>query len=162
MKINKILCIVLFSMAVLYNQFMVVQADSATTSKIYAEIITGELSMSTPNDLSFIAKLNGRKQSIYTDKIQTNITDFRGIDNGWQIAVKSTNYEKYKKNYQLLINERFISDSSVIVCKNEKQLLTKGLVLPTSVEISADAKAGSYGAILEWNLQPNIKNMIKE
>lgn len=162
MKINKFLVIILFGIIGSFHQITVGHAESNITSKVSGEIVPGEFSMSIPNDVSFTAKLNGQKQSIQIDDIQTNITDYRGIDNSWQIIVKSSNYNVYKQNYQLLINHQFISDNGVIVYKNDKQSLTKELVLPTSVELSAEAKAGSYGADLEWNLQPNIKNKLQE
>lgn len=162
MKINKLITIMLLGIISSFNQMLVSHAESNVTSTVSGEIVSGEFSMSVPNDVSFIAKLNGQKQSIQIDDIQTSITDYRGIDNGWQVIVKSSNFNQYQQHYQLKINDQFISESSVIVYKNDKQSLTKELVLPTSVELSADAKAGSYGADLEWNLQPNIKNMVKE
>lgn len=162
MKSNKLLGITLLAIVFIFTKIGAVEAASDVTSKIYAEITPGELSMSIPNDLNFTTKLNGKKQSILTEGIRTKITDYRGIANGWQINVKSPNYLSYQQNYQILINNKFVSDSSVIVYRNNKQLITKSLVLPTSVELSSDANAGSYGADLEWSLQPVINEKIKE
>ena len=78
------------------------------------------------------------------------------------MTVKTSNFDEYSQNYQLLINGQLVSKSENIVYKNDKQELLKEISLPVKVEISAKAQAGSYGANLEWNLQPNIKNSIKE
>ena len=86
----------------------------------------------------------------------------RGRDEGWQLTVKSPNFEAYSQNYQLLINGQLVSKSENIVYKNNKQALHQAISMPVKAEISSQAKAGSYGANLEWNLQPNIKNSIKE
>ncbi|AUJ86523.1 hypothetical protein [Enterococcus sp. CR-Ec1] len=162
MKINKLVTIMLLGIIGSFNQTLVSHAESNVTSTVSGEIISGEFSMSVPNDVSFSTKLSGQKQSIQIDDIQTSVTDYRGIDNGWQVIVKSPNFNQYQQHYQLKINNQFISDNSVIVYKNDKQSLIKDLSLSTSVELSADAKAGSYGGDLEWNLQPNIKNKIQE
>lgn len=133
-----------------------------THSIISGEIISGELSMETPNNLEFRATLNGKKQTIELNPIKSDITDYRGRDEGWQLTVKSLNFEAYSQNYQLLINDQLISKSENIVYKNNKQALHQAISMPVKAEISSQAKAGSYGANLEWNLQPNIKNSIKE
>lgn len=137
-------------------------ANSSSTTLISGEIISGEFSLSQPNDANFNVQLNGKKQKITLDSIVSTITDYRGIDDGWQIVVKSSNFNEYKSNYQLMINHQKISDSNTVVYNNEQQMMEKTVDLPVETEISANAKAGSYSARLEWNLQPNIKNMIKE
>ncbi|PFG85578.1 hypothetical protein BW152_00485 [Lactococcus lactis] len=136
--------------------------SDVTTSTVTGEIISGDLSIAPPNDLSFSAKLNGQKQNLDLKPIQTKVTDYRGRDEGWQLTVKTSNFDEYSQNYQLLINGQLVSKSENIVYKNDKQELLKEISLPVKVEISAKAQAGSYGANLEWNLQPNIKNSIKE
>lgn len=133
-----------------------------THSIISGEIISGELSMGTPNNLEFRATLNGKKQTIELNPIKSDITDYRGRDEGWQLTVKSPNFEAYNQNYQLLINGQLVSKSENIVYKNNKQALHQAISMPVKAEVSSQAKAGSYGANLEWNLQPNIKNSIKE
>lgn len=133
-----------------------------THSIISGEIISGELSMETPNNLEFRAILNGKRQTIELNPIKSDITDYRGRDEGWQLTVKSPNFEAYSQNYQLLINGQLVSKSENIVYKNNKQALHQAISMPVKAEISSQAKAGSYGANLEWNLQPNIKNSIKE
>lgn len=136
--------------------------SDVTTSTVTGEIISGDFSITPPNDLSFSAKLNGQKQNLDLNPIQTKVTDYRGRDEGWQLTVKTSNFDEYSQNYQLLINGQLVSKSENIVYKNEKQELLKEISLPVKVEISAKAQPGSYGAHLEWNLQPNIKNSIKE
>ncbi|WKF72408.1 hypothetical protein QYM42_08450 [Lactococcus lactis] len=133
-----------------------------THSIISGEIISGELSMGFPNNLEFRATLNGKNQTIELKPIKSDITDYRGRDEGWQLTVKSPNFDTYSQNYQLFISGQFVSKSENIVYKNNKQTLNKAISLPVKAEISSQAKAGSYGANLEWNLQPNIKNSIKE
>lgn len=133
-----------------------------TSSTVTGEIISGDFSIVTPNDLDFSTHLTGQKQQLSLKPIQTKITDYRGRDEGWQVTVKSSNFDNYAQNYQLLINGQSVSKSENIVYKNNKQILFKEISLPVKVEISDKAKAGSYGASLEWNLQPNIKNSIKE
>lgn len=162
MKMNKLVVIILFITIGSFNQLTVGHAKANVISTVSGEIVPGAFSMSVPNDLRFIAKLTGQKQSISMNELQTTITDYRGIENGWQIVVKSPNYKTYNGNYQLKVNEQYVSDTGVIVYKNDKQVRMKNLALSTSVELSAEAKAGSYGAELEWNLQPNIKNKIQE
>ncbi|MCC4122020.1 WxL domain-containing protein [Lactococcus lactis] len=133
-----------------------------THSIISGEIISGELSMETPNNLEFRATLNGKKQTIELKPIESDITDYRGRDEGWQLTVNSPNFDAYNQSYQLLINGQLVSKSETIVYKNNKQALHQAISMPVKAEISSQAKAGSYGANLEWNLQPNIKNSIKE
>lgn len=162
MKINKLLIIMLLGIVGNFSHTIEGYAESNPTTTISGEIVPGNFSMSVLKDLDFIARLNGKKQSISIEDIQLSVTDYRGVENGWQIIVKSSNYNTYRQHYQLLIDNQFISDNGVIVYENEKQLLTKELALSTSVELSADAKAGSYSVDLEWNLQPNIKNMVQE
>lgn len=133
-----------------------------THSTVTGEIISGDFSMTTPNDLIFSARLSGKNQQLSLKPIQTKVTDYRGRDEGWQVTVKSSNFDAYAQNYQLSINGQLVSKSENIVYKNNKQELLKEISLPVKVEISAKAQAGSYGANLEWNLQPNIQHSIKE
>lgn len=137
-------------------------AASNTNSTVSGEIISGEFSLSQPNDLSFTVQLNGEKQIVQLDNIQTKVIDYRGIEDGWQVVVKSSNYDKYKDNYTLIINNQQITDSNAVVLKYETQTMVKEVDLSTQVEVLANAKAGIYGANLEWNLQPNIQNSINE
>ena len=162
MKINKLVIIMLLGIIGSFNQMLVCHAESNVISTVRGEIISGEFSMSVPNDVSFTAKLSGQKQSIQIDDIQTSITDYRGRNEGWQVTVKSSNFDAYAQNYQLSVNGQLVSKSENIVYKNNKQELLKEISLPVKVEISAKAQAGSYGANLEWNLYPNIQHSIKE
>jgi len=107
-------------------------------------IISGELSMGTPNNLEFRATLNGKKQTIELNPIKSDITDYRGRDEGWQLTVKSPNFDAYNQNYQLLINGQLVSKSETIVYKNNKQALHQAISLPVKAEVSSQAKAGSY------------------
>ncbi|MBF8807313.1 MAG: hypothetical protein IC227_01440 [Enterococcus lacertideformus] len=131
-----------------------------TTSTVTGEIISGEFSMTMPNDLNFQATLNGQKQALDLQPIKTKITDYRGQKEGWQLTVKSPNFETYAQNYQLIINDQSISHNESIVYKQISQSLIKEISLPVQVEVLASAKAGSYSVDLEWNLQPTIN--IKE
>lgn len=137
--------------------------EAATTnSSIDGEITSGEFTLNPPNDLKFQAKLDGKKQKLQLAPIKTKVIDYRGVENGWQIVVKSSNYNDYKASFDLLINGQQISDNSTIIFKQQQQKLIKEATLPTQVMISANAKAGVYGAKLEWNLQPTITNSITE
>lgn len=162
MTFEKVSSLIIIFSGLFINMMCSIPAQATTNSIIKGEIIPGDFSMSVPNDISFTANLNGQKQSIQIGDIQTSVTDYRGIDNGWQVMVSSPNFKRYQLHYQLMINDQLISDNGVLVYRNDKQEITKDLALPTSVELSADAKAGSYGADLEWNLQPDIKNKIQE
>lgn len=139
-----------------------VGAASTAVTKITGTITSGALSLSVPQNLAFTAKLNGKPQSLDLDTLKTTITDERGIENGWRLTVKSSNFDAYKQNYQLRINKKQINQESIVVYENATQTLETKLQLPTTVEVSADAKKGSFDSNLEWNLQPNIKNTITE
>lgn len=106
--------------------------------------------------------MNGNKQNLTLSPLLTKITDYRGIEEGWQLTIKSSNFENYGQNYQLIINDQSIDRSEKLVYSTNKQNIVKKLRLPVKVIISAKAKVGSYAANLEWNLQPNIINLIKE
>lgn len=129
---------------------------------VTGEITAGDFSMTLPNSISFNAKLTGKTQEIDLDEINTTVTDYRGSQDGWQITVNSPNYTDYANNYQLVINGKTVGNNESVAFKVDKQILVKDLNLPVKMEISAKALAGSYSADLVWNLQPNIKNEIKE
>lgn len=160
MKSNR--CFLLGVCVIVFSIFNATPTWATTQTSISGEIVWGELSMSDPNDLSFSILLNGKEQHQPLEDIQMEITDYRGIENGWQLTLRSSNYNHYNQNYQLMIHNKPITDSNAIIYKNDKQILKKQLVLSTQVRILETAEAGSYDANLEWTLQPNIKNSIKE
>ncbi|MGI1837760.1 hypothetical protein ACRPK2_10630 [Lactococcus garvieae] len=133
-----------------------------TTSTVSGEVVSGKFSMSKPNDLTFRTTLNGSQQLLTLNPLRIKITDYRGIEEGWQLTVKSSNFDSYGHNYQLIINDQSISRSEKLVYSISKQNIVKEIHLPVKARISSQAKAGSYEATLEWNLQPNIENLIKE
>ncbi|MFK4895353.1 hypothetical protein ACI1TH_00375 [Lactococcus petauri] len=137
-----------------------VLADTVS-STVTGEIIPGNLSMSKPNDLAFKTTLNGKKQTVKLDAIQTTISDYKK-SGGWQLTVKSPNYITYFNSYQLKINNQDISESEANVCNNINQASINQISLPLKVEIFENARPGIYTTNLEWNLKPNIKNTIKE
>ncbi|WP_339014757.1 hypothetical protein VNN36_12125 (plasmid) [Lactococcus garvieae] len=139
---------------------MAASADTQETV-VTAEIVEGDLSMSQPNDLTFSAVLKDQAQTIDLDPIHTTITDYRS-KKGWELTVESSNFESYAPNYQLLVNDVAIDNTSKSVYINTDQSTIQAINLPVNVEISADAKTGSYTADLEWNLQPNTKHSLKE
>ena len=49
-----------------------------TSSTVTGEIISGDFSIVTPNDLDFSTHLTGQKQQLCLKPIQTKITDYRG------------------------------------------------------------------------------------
>ncbi len=161
-KIRKKLLFLSFFGLFLIAADTTVFADSKDSSTVSGEIVAGEFSLSQPNDVNFKVQLDGKKQVVTLEDIQFKIKDYRGIEDGWQVVVKSSNYATYKNNYTLNINQHNISDNTIVVDQSEKQTMEKVSKLATKAEISADAKAGSYRADLEWNLQPIIKNSIKE
>lgn len=136
-------------------------ANSATSS-VTGEVIPGRFSMTTPNGLNFQATLTGHEQTIHLKAVHTQITDYRGLNEGWTITVQSPNFDTYAQNYQLIINNQAISHSETIVYNNNKQSMSKKINLPVKVAILTSAKAGTYIADLEWNLQPNINRSLKE
>lgn len=133
-----------------------------TTSTVSGEVVSGKFSMSKPNDLTFRTTLNGSQQLLTLNPLRVKITDYRGIEEGWQLTVKSSNFDSYGHNYQLIINDQPISRSEKLVYSISKQNIVKEIHLPVKARISSKAKAGSYEATLEWNLQPNLENLIKE
>ena len=137
-------------------------AETNASSRVTGEIVSGEFSMSTPNNLTFIAKINGKTQVVDLETINVIVTDYRGVNSGWNLTVKSPNYSSYSDNYHIKINKKEISQQSESVYLNKNQDFITELQLPTSIEIEKNAKPGSYGADLEWNLQPDIKNIIEE
>lgn len=137
---------------------------NTTTSLLTGEVISGELSMSIPNNLDLRASttLTGKKQFLDINSIQSKVTDYRGIEEGWRLTLKSSNFDSYAKSFQLIVNGESISKSEKLVYTNNGQALFKVIKLRVKLEILAKAKAGTYSANLEWNLQPNIKNSLKE
>lgn len=144
-----------------FGMSAIAHANTPETT-VTGEIIPGEFSMTIPNNVKFSATLTGQTQKIDLDSIKTTVTDYRGNQDGWQITVNSPNYTDYADNYQLVINGKAISNQQSVTYKVDKQMLVKDLELPVKMEISAKALAGSYSANLVWNLQPNIKNGLKE
>lgn len=132
------------------------------SSTVTGEIIQGDLSMTTPNNLTFSATLTGRNQELALHSIKTTVSDYRGVSEDWELTVESSNFDKYFKNYQLNINGHDISASESLVFVDDKNELIKEVILPVKANISAKAQTGSYSANLEWNLQPNIKKLITE
>ncbi|WP_285603320.1 hypothetical protein [Enterococcus thailandicus] len=145
--------------------FMCIQTEAsfaATNSVIIYEVTTGELSMSVPNDVSVTADLTNKDYVMKLDNIQTVISDYRGIPNGYILTLKSPNYREYNQNYQLIVNYEQISEKSSVVFSTNKQIMNKKIKLLTKAKILATAKTGFYAADLEWSVQPNIENALQE
>jgi|GEM_PF-2947992 len=161
MKMYKKLSAVLIGALLGLGQIDLIQADTAgAITKLTAHIEPGSLMMTTPNDLEFIAMLDGKQQSIELDTVSTKISDYRGIGSGWRIAVKSPNHAVYRNNYQLMINDKPITGEGVVIYNSKKQIRNKIVSLKTMVNISNDAEAGAYHADLDWILEPD--NNVKE
>lgn len=135
-----------------------------TTSTVIGELSPGFFTMTKPTDISFKTILTtGKKQTVELKDITTNVTDYRGINEGWQLTIKSPNYDQYRKNFSIVINQKAITNNSQIVVQKRQKTMSRKVVLDdTKVEIVGTALAGSYIANLEWNLQPNTQKKIEE
>lgn len=135
-----------------------------TTSTVIGELSPGVFTMTKPTDISFKTILTtGKKQTVELKDITTNVTDYRGIDEGWQLTIKSPNYDQYRENFSIVINQKAITNNSQIVVQKRQKTMSRKVVLDdTKVEIVGTALAGSYIANLEWNLQPNTQKKIEE
>lgn len=135
-----------------------------TTSTVIGELSPGVFTMTKPTDISFKTILTtGKKQTVELKDITTNVTDYRGINEGWQLTIKSPNYDQYRENFSIVINQKAITNNSQIVVQKRQKTMSQKVVLDdTKVEIVGTALAGSYIANLEWNLQPNTQKKIEE
>lgn len=135
-----------------------------TTSTVIGELSPGVFTMTKPTDISFKTILTtGKKQTVELKDITTNVTDYRGINEGWQLTIKSPNYDQYQENFSIVINKKAITNNSQIVVQKRQKTMSRKVVLDdTKVEIVGTALAGSYIANLEWNLQPNTQKKIEE
>ncbi|SPP29076.1 hypothetical protein [Brochothrix thermosphacta] len=135
-----------------------------TTSTVIGELSPGVFTMTKPTDISFKTILTtGKKQTVELKDITTNVTDYRGINEGWQLTIKSPNYDQYRENFSIVINKKAITNNSQIVVQKRQKTMSRKVVLDdTKVEIVGTALAGSYIANLEWNLQPNTQKKIEE
>ena len=135
-----------------------------TTSTVIGELSPGVFTMTKPTDISFKTILTtGKKQTVELKDITTNVTDYRGIDEGWQLTIKSPNYDQYRENFSIVINQKSITNNSQVVVEKRQKTMSQKVVLDdTKVEIVGTALAGSYIANLEWNLQPNTQKKIEE
>lgn len=135
-----------------------------TTSTVIGELSPGFFTMTKPTDISFKTILTtGKKQTVELKDITTNVTDYRGINEGWQLTIKSPNYDQYRENFSIVINQKAITNNSQIVVQKRQKTMSRKVVLDdTKVEIVGTALAGSYIANLEWNLQPNTQKKIEE
>ncbi|SPP30096.1 conserved exported hypothetical protein [Brochothrix thermosphacta] len=134
-----------------------------TTSTVIGELSPGVFTMTKPTDISFKTILTtGKKQTVELKDITTNVTDYRGINEGWQLTIKSPNYDQYRENFSIVINKKAITNNSQIVVQKRQKTMSRKVVLDdTKVEIVGTALAGSYIANLEWNLQPNTQKKLK-
>ena len=139
-------------------------SKAKTTSTVIGELSPGVFTMTKPTDISFKTVLTtGKKQTVDLKDITTNVTDYRGINEGWQLTIKSPNYDQYRENFSIVINQKLITNNSqVVVQKRQKTMSQKVVLDDTKVEIIDTASAGSYIANLEWNLQPNTQKKINE
>lgn len=153
--------LILSCSVIVFSGRMLVSANDSQETVLTAEIVEGDLTMSQPEDLTFSAILKGQEQTLDLDPIHSTITDYRS-KKGWNLTVKSPNFESYASNYKLVVNGVAINSTTQTVESNTDQSLIQSLSLPVNAKISADAKAGSYTADLEWNLQPNIQHSMKE
>ena len=135
-----------------------------TTSTVIGELSPGVFTMTKPTDISFKTILTtGKKQTVELKDITTNVTDYRGINEGWQLTIKSPNYDQYRENFSIVINQKSITNNSQVVVEKRQKTMSQKVVLDdTKVEIVGTALAGSYIANLEWNLQPNTQKKIEE
>lgn len=136
--------------------------DNGNTSVISGEIVSGDFSMTQPNDLSFNFKLNGENQTKKVGALTSAIIDNRGIDEGWQITLKSSNFNTYKDNYVLKVAHQEITNNAQVVVNQTEKSMKEKISLDTQVNISKNATAGTYVANLEWNLQPVSSKNINE
>ncbi|MCI1903374.1 MAG: hypothetical protein LKJ03_04760 [Enterococcaceae bacterium] len=129
-------------------------SSAGQTTQVRGEIISGDFSLSPPNDLGFKVQLAGKTITKDIGTIQTIVTDFRGIAEGWKLTVASPNYAQYKDQFALVLNGDEVTAASrpVIVQKDQSQ--RKECKVQAAVIVSSQAQAGKYTAQLEWNLQP--------
>ncbi|MBZ5979351.1 MAG: hypothetical protein SOI57_03775 [Leuconostoc gelidum] len=144
--------------------FLNIASASANTdtTQVTGTVTSGNLSFTKPSDSSFKIRLNGENQIKTISSIKTIVTDFRGIDEGWQLLVKSANYMSYKSNYHLILNDTDVTNNNIVIVNQKKQSLTQEIVINTKIDVEARARAGDYRSQLDWNLQPNVDKQLVE
>lgn len=158
---NNLKIISVFGLFIASYPLSEVYADTATTN-FSAETTPGIFSMSKPNDVSIKASLTGKEQRVELAAIKTEVSDYRGLPEGYTITVKSPDYAAYATDYKVAINAKFISNQAISVYDSEQQTLSQQIKLPADLSIASGASAGVYSVTLEWNLQPNVKKEIEE
>ncbi|HCZ39664.1 hypothetical protein [Brochothrix thermosphacta] len=141
---------------------LITPVDASVFSSIKGEIVGGDFVIEQPNNIRFNAQLNDQSQIIQLPTIHTIVKDYRGLDEGWQVTLQSADYQQYKENFALIINNTCITNEASIIFEESQRSMKKNLIFNSEVEISANAVAGSYIANLEWNLQPNTKKTMNE
>lgn len=137
-------------------------ASDNKTSTIGGEVTAGEFSMAVPEDLKIKVQLTNKEQILKLAPIHTTVKDYRGLEEGWQVTVKSSNYNDYKDSYTLIMNDKKINDRNSVVVNQKDQTMLKELQIMPELSVPAGAKAGSHIANLEWNLQPTLDSTVTE
>ncbi|WP_408868945.1 hypothetical protein ACJYYY_10970 [Brochothrix campestris] len=141
---------------------VIVTAKATTESKVIGEIRPGELTMEKPTDVSFETTLTGKQQQLVLAPIKTVVADYRGDETGWQIVVKTTNEQSYQRHFQLEINRAFITSDNAVVAGHVTPSMTQVIQFDTSVHIMDKAKRGSYQALLDWQIEPQLSQNVRE
>lgn len=129
-------------------------AATNATSTVTGTVAGGELSLSTPNNIQFTTTLNGADQSIALDPIATTITDYRGVDAGWDVSVQASNYETFKDAYALTVGGQAIDGDAATLDATTVRTQSKEESFATAAVVSKDANAGEFAVDLDWTLTP--------
>ncbi|MCI1903380.1 MAG: hypothetical protein LKJ03_04790 [Enterococcaceae bacterium] len=153
-KVIKTALLLLFSLLLFTIRAEAETNGNDQNTEIQGKIISGDLSMTPPNDLSFKVQLSGQMIIKEIGQIETTVTDFRGIAQGWEIDVSSPNYRDYHENFSLLLNGSTITDKNQKIVVQPKRMQVQRETIQATVIVSSRAAAGKYRTKLEWNLQP--------
>lgn len=159
---NAGILVISFVTVLMFFSSLTTPVDASVFSSIKGEIVGGDFVIEQPNNIRFNAQLNDQRQIIQLPTIHTVVKDYRGLDEGWQVTLQSADYQQYKENFALIINNTRITNEASIIFEESQRSMKKSLIFNSEVEISANAVAGSYIANLEWNLQPNTKKTMNE
>lgn len=138
-------------------------ADSTVTGTVAA----GELSMTAPDNATFTATLNGSQQTVPvvaatsgTNTISTTVTDYRGVEAGWNISVASSDYATYNSNFTLTVGGIAVTDTAATVDNVTTRTQEKAESFATNAVVSATAVPGEFAATLNWTLTPSTEAVV--
>ena len=135
-----------------------IQADTTTTSTVTARVFTGELTMTPPKSLSKNVTLTGSDSSFKLPVITTHVADNRGVASGWEISVKTDNYDSFKQYIDLYLksdsHEISVNQTYQILTQSGKQVVSEDECYSPTVRLSHATVSNDYTIQLSWSLSP--------